>query len=45
MSYADTHKRRSTATELAANSWLALTGTVLAIVLSSTTPVLENQYW
>jgi len=45
MSYANTHKGRSTATVLAANSGLALKGTVLAKILSSTTPVLENQHW
>jgi len=44
MTYADTHEGRSTVTVLEANSWLALTGTVLVIILSSTTPVLENQH-
>lgn len=45
MSYADTHTGCSTATVLASNSWPALTATVLATILSSTTPVLENWYW
>jgi len=34
MTYADTHNGRSTATVLADNSWLALTVTVLAVILS-----------
>jgi len=34
MTYANTHKRRSTATVLANNNWLALTGTALATMLS-----------
>jgi len=42
MSYADTHKGCCNAPLLVTNSWLALTGTVLVKIVSSTALVLKN---